>query len=430
MSASASYVASALNGFALLLIVSAYMANLAATFTTAAPPARLVLGTSSFNPSVPVCARYSSTLAALLNGTYPVAASAWLPANTFQTSFQGSQAALQGVLAGQCAGAILPTPEASWLLDVNDTTGTLCELQARTRAAARVRERGCCNRSSRATSGAHPHAQALGNPIGDEGMPLTFSASALTASQLEAFDMAIEQLQRDGSFLARALSRTRAECVAGRAPPSSRARSPCRRAQTPLMAAYFPDAVTTVRPACAALDAQDAAAAAVLAPAAQLQVVDLAGAFMLQGVGLLLALLLHVSRHARTAAEAWLCGLCGRRPHVHAAASDGAKLDAEGASVDWDGSQRAAPLAATAHHHPHTRQPRREHHSAASDWPASPPPSFLPPLLPAPHASAAWSRAAAAGSPLSPAAFRDGGGAASATPDYYGYSRGGYASTY
>ncbi len=229
-------VASALQAFSLLLIMSAYTANLAAQLTTMDPPVQPIGGVGDFTPALPLCMRSSSTAQALLNNTYPAVAANLLPANVFGVSTYGSRDALDAVLAGQCAGALLPATEAAWLMNVADTAGALCGLIP------------------------------VGAPQGDEGVPLTFGANALTDAQLEAINLQIAALQRASAWL------------------------------TGTRAAFFPEPPRAV---CGAQDASDAAALASLQPASQLEPIDLAGAFLLQLVGMSLGAVLHVTKRAR-----------------------------------------------------------------------------------------------------------------------------------
>ena len=241
-SSGAGRAAAALNAFAMLLIISTYTANLASIFTTMDPAVQDVTDIHSFSSRVAACARTSTTMVTLLNASYPNAAAALTANNTFGTSAAGSRDALTAVLAGSCAGAIVPQTEAAWIMGINDTQGALCELQV------------------------------VGSPEGDEAMPLTFSKTAMTDAQLESLNMAIEDLQRAGDFL---LSLERA---------------------------LFP---TGPRAVCAQEDGRDAAAAAVLLPAQQVQVIDLAGAFLLQAIGMALGVLIHTCKCGRKRVRGW-----------------------------------------------------------------------------------------------------------------------------
>ncbi len=233
---------SVLHSFSLLLIISAYTANLAAQFTTTEPPVQRITDVASFSADAPLCVRSSSVVQQLLNASYPaVLASALPPGNVFGLASRGSRDALDAVLSGQCAGALLPATEAAWLLHVNDTRGELCALVP------------------------------VGAPVGDEGVPLTFAppgahGRALTDAQLEALSSAIAGLHNSGDFLGDA------------------------RAQ------FFPGGP---RAACAVQDRADAAALVALSPAARLRPIDLAGAFLLQALGLALGFVFHCTKGTR-----------------------------------------------------------------------------------------------------------------------------------
>lgn len=227
----------ALHAFSLLLIISSYTANLAAQYTTSSAPKQAVSGISSLvSPDLAACARSSNTLTVLLNSSYPDVLATLTPANTFELSTLGSRHAVEAMLGGSCAGAVVPSTEASWILNVNDTRGDLCG------------------------------AVAVGSPVGEEGMPLTFSKSAFTDAQLEAMNSVLIDLQRSGEFM------------------------------QPLLDQFFP----TARPQCNAADAADAAAAAALQPASQLETIDLSGAFLLQAIGLVMGVLLHLTKEPRS----------------------------------------------------------------------------------------------------------------------------------
>jgi hypothetical protein len=234
-------VAAALQAFSLLLVMCSYTANLAAQLTTTQPPFQAVSDVSSFGAALPLCMRSSSTAETLLNSSWPAVAATVLDANVFSVSTYGTRDAIDAVLAGTCAGALVPATEAAWVMNANDTRGALCA------------------------------AVPVSAPVGEEGVPLTFAvpglhAGALTAAQLEAVDVAISEMHRDGAFL------------------------------LALRAQFFPD---PPRAPCAAADAVDDAAYLSLSPAAQLEPIDLAGAFLLQGLGILLGVCFHVSKGAR-----------------------------------------------------------------------------------------------------------------------------------
>ena len=216
------------------------------------PAVQAVRDIFSFNPSVPACARSSSTLATLLNSSYPNAAAALSANNTFGTSASGSRDALHAVLAGQCDGAIIPQTEAAWIMGVNDTRGDFCELQV------------------------------VGSPEGTEALPLTFSKASMTDAQLESLNMAIEELQRAGDFI------------------------------LDLEDSLFPSGPRSI---CAAEDARDSASATALLPGQRVEVIDLAGAFLLQAIGFSMGFLIHCCKLGRTRATAWRaskhCGVAG-----------------------------------------------------------------------------------------------------------------------
>jgi hypothetical protein len=102
--------------------------------------------------------------------------------------------------------------------------------------------------------------------VGDEALPLTFSKASMTDAQLESINMAIEELQRSGEFI------------------------------LDLQAALFPAGPRAV---CGKEDSADATALATLLPAKQVAVIDLAGAFMLQAIGLTFGSVIHGAKHWR-----------------------------------------------------------------------------------------------------------------------------------
>ena len=185
--------------------------------------------------------RSSSTASTLLNDTFPEVAATVLSANVYGVSTYGTRDALDAVLAGSCAGALVPATEASWVMNINDTAGYLCPLVP------------------------------VAAPVGEEGVSLTFAvpglhAGALTEAQVEALNVAVSDLHRSGVFL---LS---------------------------LREQFFPDPPRAV---CAAIDNADAAANAALQPAAQLDAVDLSGAFLLQAFGIVLGAAFHLTKTLR-----------------------------------------------------------------------------------------------------------------------------------
>jgi Ligand-gated ion channel len=207
-------IAAGVHSFSLLLIVASYTANLAASYTTTDSPIQLIHSVSDFGPLLPACVRASSTLATFLNTTYPSAASAVTDQTTFGLNSYGSAEALRGVLSGKCVGAVIPFYEAQFVMNANDTEGEFCNLIP------------------------------VGPTVGEEVVSFTFAPEgahpqSLTAAQLEAFNLQLASLHQTGDFLI----------------------------QTE--ATYFPP---PPRPVCAPQDAADAAALAVLAPAAAIQV--------------------------------------------------------------------------------------------------------------------------------------------------------------
>jgi hypothetical protein len=169
----------------------------------------------------------------------------------------GARDAITSMLAGVgCEGAIVAVPEAAWVMGVNDTNGDLC--------------------------GAVP----VGSPVGDEAVPLTFSLNALSSAQLDVINLAILVMRMDGSYL------------------------------EPLKASFFP---TGARQVCAQEDADASAALASLAPGLPLAPIDLAGAFIMQAIGVCLGALLHMSKNVRRRASAALL-MTGR---INVAASAG-----------------------------------------------------------------------------------------------------------
>ena len=226
-----------------------------------------------------MCARSSSSLSTLLNNSYPAQFATLTANNTFGLSTVGSRDALEAVLAGRCAGAVLPTTEVAWVLGVNDTMGDYCGLVP------------------------------VDSPIGEESMPLTFSAGgpgALTAAQLEVINSAITDMQRQGTFLLSTLMD------------------------------LFPGGP---RPVCQVEDAKDAAALVQLAPASRLQPIDMAGAFVLQAIGIGLGAILHVSKRARKRAGAYFMRVVlrhadGKEGKQEGSAAGGKPFGEDGASRD------------------------------------------------------------------------------------------------
>jgi hypothetical protein len=230
----------ALHSFSLLLIISSYTANLAAQFTTSSPPIQAVQSVDDIAGSLSMCSRYSTTLATLLNSTQPDALATLTTNNTYELATLGARQAIVAMLEGKCAAAIVPTIDSNWIMNLNDTRGELCD------------------------------AMPVGMVFGEEAMPLTFSKTAFTASQMEAVNSVITDLQRSGEFMLE------------------------------LTDTYFPE---PPRAACAGLDDADDAAILALSPASQLEPIDLAGAFLLQAIGLAFGVLLHVTKKHRKRAH-------------------------------------------------------------------------------------------------------------------------------
>ena len=247
-------VAAGVHAFSLLLIVASYTANLAAKLTTTDSPVQPVHSAADFSALLPACVRDSTTLATYLNNTYPAALASVTPQTSFGLGAYGSADALRGVLSGACAGALIPSTEAAFIMNVNDSQGEFCPLVP------------------------------IGSPVGEEVVPFTFAPEgahplSLTAAQLEAFNLQLAALHQTGSFLQGAVTQ------------------------------FFPPPPRLV---CAQQDAADAAALAVLAPAPALEPVDLAGAFALQGIGIVLGALFHVSKALRQDCARAVARLTGR----------------------------------------------------------------------------------------------------------------------
>ena len=248
-------VAAGVHAFSLLLILASYTANLAATLTTSEVPVQPINGVTDFSTLLPACVRDSTTLVTYLNNTYPAVLASVTPQTTFGLSAYGSADALRGVLAGTCVGALIPSTEAAFIMNQNDTGGAFCPLVP------------------------------VGSPVGEEVVPFTFAPEgahplSLTARQLEAFNLQLALLHQAGSFLQGAEQQ------------------------------FFP---RPPRPVCAPQDAADAAAQAVLAPAPALEPVDLAGAFALQAVGLAVGFMFHVSKALRKDCARGFARLAGRQ---------------------------------------------------------------------------------------------------------------------
>ena len=255
-----------------------------AELTTMDPAVQVVRDIFSFSPRVPVCARSSSTLATLLNASYPNAAAALSANNTFGTSTSGSRDALSAVLAGQCDGAIIPQTEAAWIMGVNDTRGDFCELQV------------------------------VGSPEGTEALPLTFSKASMTDAQLESLNMAIEELQRSGDFI------------------------------LDLEDSLFPSGPRSI---CAAEDSRDSASATALLPGQRIEVIDLAGAFLLQALGFSMGTLIHCCKLGRRRVTSWRAS---KRGDVTGSVEAPAAAPAE-AEIDTGRElKRHEALGAMAHH--------------------------------------------------------------------------------
>ena len=233
-------MAAAAQAWVMFLTMSAYIGNLAAQATTKPAPVQAVTGIESFSSSLPMCVRRSGNLLAYLAASQPALYASLSPANIFEDSIFGSLHALQAVQAGQCAGALLPNTEVTWIMGQNDTAGALCSLIP------------------------------VGGVLGAEFVPLVFTPNrtVLTDAQVTAINVVL----------------TEATVLAGGSdyggPTSS----------------FFP---TGPRPLCASEDAADAAAYASLAPALALGVGDLGGIYIVQGVGFGLAIILHITKRLR-----------------------------------------------------------------------------------------------------------------------------------
>ena len=262
------------------------MTRARAELTTMDPAVQVVQNIFSFNPRVPACARSSSTLSTLLNSSYPNAAAALSAQNTMGSSTSASRDALQAVLAGHCDGAIVPQTEAAWIMGVNDTRGDFCELQI------------------------------VGAPEGSESLPLTFSKTAMTDAQLESLNMAIEELQRAGDFI------------------------------LDLEDSLFPSGPRSV---CAAEDSRDSAAATALTPGQRVEVIDLAGAFLLQAIGFSMGFLIHCCKLGHRRATAWRAAKhAGVAGEVEAPAA--APEEASAAEGGREVTKRHEALGRVAHH--------------------------------------------------------------------------------
>jgi hypothetical protein len=230
------------HAWVVLLVMSGYIANLAAQATTVQAPVQAVSSISSFAPpALPLCTRASPVLLAYLADAQPALFAALLPEHVFENSILGSLHALQAVQAGACAGALLPDYEAQWILGVNDTAGALCGVQP------------------------------VGAPLSAEFVPMLFTpnTSLVSDAQLEAVNLVINTLQVASSGGA---------SLSGPDSP------------------HFP---IGARQVCAPQDAADEAAFDILAPAQPLTVLDLGGIFVVQAVGLALAFICHASKGVR-----------------------------------------------------------------------------------------------------------------------------------
>lgn len=242
-STSAGRVYTATKAFVIYLIMSIYVANLAAALTTGQNVVQLITGIDSFVATgLNLCSRNNSAQLSWLNENYPKISAAGL----LLAPGPDSASTLNSVLTGECAGAISTSADYAWLLGtVSDPNGLLCDLV--------------------------PVGPVLYDNI--LSLPLTANTTLLPEDGVSAIARLVSYAVSGGNYSAGAKD------------------------------IFMPS--NSNRPVCDPVAAANAGAVA-LATSGQLQLVDLAGIFIIQGVGLVFACLIHISKPARKAATSRL----------------------------------------------------------------------------------------------------------------------------
>lgn len=236
-------VYTATTAFCISLIMSIYLANLAAAFTTSPPLSAPIQDITSFVATgLPLCARNTTGQLSWLNSAYPGIAQNRL----LVTPGADTDSVLNGIMSGACAGGISTTSDVSFALGVaGDPTGVFCNLL--------------------------PVGPALDSFL--YALPFTGNTTQLSPEAFDAVKKLFAYAISSGNYTSQAL------------------------------AMWMPD--DTNRPQCASLVASNAAAVA-FALSGALDVHDLAGVFFIQLAGLVVASLFHVSKSARKSTYAVL----------------------------------------------------------------------------------------------------------------------------
>ena len=240
-STSAGRVYTATKAFVIYLIMSIYVANLAAALTTGQNVVQLITGIDSFVATgLNLCTRNNSAQLSWLNENYPKISAAGL----VLAPGPDSASTLNSVLTGECAGAISTSADYAWLLGtVSDPNGLLCDLV--------------------------PVGPVLYDNV--LSLPLTANTTLLPEDGVSAIARLVSYAVSGGNY-------------------SAGAKDIC---------------MPSNRPVCDPVAAANAGAVA-LATSGQLQLIDLAGIFIIQGVGLILACLFYITKPARKAAASRL----------------------------------------------------------------------------------------------------------------------------
>jgi hypothetical protein len=247
----------ATKAFVIYLLMSIYVANLAAVFTTGAGVVQPVSDMESFVPAdLPLCARNTSGQLLWLRTNYPSVALNGLlvPTGTDTAS------ALSALLAGACAGAVSTSADVAYALGAEgDPNGALCNLV--------------------------PVGPVLGDSI--FALPLTANTTQLPAGAADALGRLAALAVASGNYSAQALAQ------------------------------FMPS--ESNRPQCAAEAAASDAAVAFAASGA-LGIADVAGVFIVQAVGVVLSLACYFTKSHRKRAYAALARRCGGQRAAAAAA--------------------------------------------------------------------------------------------------------------
>ena len=231
-------VYTATSAFTIFLIMSIYVANLAAVFTTSPPLEAAITDINSFvAQGLPLCARNTSGQLAWLQANYPAIAQNGL----LVTPGVDTASVLAGILSGACAGAISTTADVSFALGATgDPDGVFCNLL--------------------------PVGPILDSLI--YALPFTSNLTQISPAAFDAVSKMVAYAINNGNYTADAL------------------------------AVWMPD--DTNRPQCASLVASNAADVA-FALSGALDIHDLAGVFLIQAAGFVAAILLLVSKPMRKA---------------------------------------------------------------------------------------------------------------------------------